>query len=195
MPATVTDPRVSHAAVLVLAGAVVVASWQTQYVAQHRQLRQARERWMSLRQQVEATEQLLQAAGGQAAWIAQSQAQLNTLTQRIPRSGSLPQLLDEVLRRAAQAKMKLVNVSQGNLEPVRDTQQQPIAVGQAPCLSLPVTVTFEGGFRGVVAFLEQVVDPTFPGLVTVDQARLTVNDSETGRLTASVQLVLYVLGS
>jgi Tfp pilus assembly protein PilO len=127
--------------------------------------------------------------------MANQQQALAKLKTRIPPSGQMPRLLDVLLDYVERASLKVVNVQQGTLAPAEDEQHVPIVLDGAACFSLPVTLSVEGSFRDVVAFLERVASQKFPGLVTVDRAHLASKDPFSATLSASLQLVLYVVGS
>jgi Tfp pilus assembly protein PilO len=142
---------------------------------------------------VERIEQLIRGGGGEAAWIARQQQRLDALRQRIPSSAQVPQLLDALLEQVSGAALHLTDVNQGNLEPAKDAEGSPVVLDGLPCLRLPISLTAEGRFHAVVAFLERLAGAGFPGLATVERARLAIKDPLNAQLNATVQLALYVI--
>lgn len=193
MPAPV-DPRVSHAAGLAAALAAVIGSWQLLCAPASWKLVTARSAAGDLRRQVAETEARLQEAGGEAAWLARYQQLLRELERLIPSSQQVPALLNRLAEEARGSALTLVNITQGNLEPVTDAGQRPVALSGIPCRSLPVTVTVEGGFRQVVAFLDRVVSHDFPGLVVVKEVQMRTKTALSPTVHASLQLAIYVVG-
>jgi len=189
------DPRLTHGVVVAALGTVVFLSWQLQYRQTAETLRKTREQLVTLSQRVEELEQLLHSAGGEAAWTNTQHEILQRITRRLPPASSVPQLLDALLGQVARANLALVNVNQGNLDPAMDAQDTPIVLDQTPCLRLPVTLAVEGRFHAILTLLQQFSGEAFPCVVRIEQIHLALKDPENTRLHATLQLVLYVLGS
>ena len=189
------DARLNHGIGLVGLGAVVWLGWSAAYVPAVHRTHELQQRVLVLRQQVEATESLVQQTGGEAAWIAQQHKRMETLTQRLPSPHTLSKILNRVVGQVTEAHLEVVNVAQGNLEPVKDAQGNMLIMEQAPCQALPVTLTVSGRYQAVVTLLEQIVDAAFPCAVRVEQVHLALADPVSGTLTATIVLRLYVLGT
>jgi len=194
MPASV-DLRVSHSLGLAAVCAVVGVSWSAAYLPNARRLRDAQTQRAQLNQQLQQTEPLLARAGGEAAWLAAQHQRLTDMQARFLTSREVPRLLDRVVERVNANQLALVDVNQGNLTPATDANGNALTMSQTPCLSLPVTLTVQGRYRAVTTLLEHLVSREFPSVVTVDSVHLVLDDSATGALTATIDLVLYVLGS
>ena len=196
MPSPVTvDPRVSHALGLCAIGAAVAVSWSTQYLPRVRQLQNTHTALMTITQQLDETQHLLTSAGGQEAWMATTQQQIQEIARRLTPSLQVPRLLDHLVATVSANQLTLVNLNQGNLTPATAADGHPLTLGQALCLGLPVTLTLEGRFHAVRTLLEQLRGADVPCLVNVEGVHLVLDDPATGKLTVTIQLVLYVLGS
>lgn len=189
-----TDPRLSHALGVLTVGAIVVLTWDLEFVPRFRQVRQQRQALIHLRQQVEGLELLLDEVGGEEVWGAQQQQILNALMGQLPPRSETPRVLDALLERVARTRLKLANVNQGNLEPTTDREGKPTVLDGAPCLGLPVVLTLEGTFHQIVSFLEDILNGGSRGVVSLKHLQMTLSDPTTAHLTASVGLVLHVLG-
>ncbi len=188
------DPRLSHGALLIVVGATAMWSWQAHYLPSVRILRHSREQLVEVHQRVERTEQLLQAAGGVEQWTAQQQFLLERLKQRLPPRQQTPRLLDSLLEQIAGARLELINVSQGNLEPTKSVDGSPILLDGSPCLELPVTLAVKGRFKNVLAFIREVTGAGFPCVMKLGQIQMTLENSTSGVIRADLQLTLFVLG-
>jgi len=186
------DPRlVSAAAVGVLAGLVGVSALgpSSRMRAELRGIRQSLARTQERLWQLQ---RLLEEAGGQAAWVTQQEQRLEAMRQRLPVSSQVPVLLDALLGSLGSAQVQLVDVAQGNLEPVVGPDGQPVRIDEAACLGLPVTLRVTGRFHALAGLLQQVTGSGFPCVVKVEHVHLALKDPTTMSLNATVQLVLYV---
>ena len=189
-----TDPRISQSAAVVAAGAIVVASWLWGYQPAVRAVGQDRQQVERLRAQLSQVDAMVQTSGGVEAWHAHHLKRLDTLKHRFPPQAQLPQLLNTLMDTVKMSEVKLLNVSQGNVELVRDAEQ-PVLVDGQPCYRLPVTVTAEGRYHAIVQALERVMAETFPSVVSLQQAELQLKDPQGAVLAATLQLYLYVVGA
>lgn len=193
MPA-LRDPRLSHGiAVLGLSGLVLLSWWR--YHPTNRQVSRLNARLAELRDQAEQIEQRVSLAGGLESWTQQQEHTLQAVKQRFPPSSQVPQLLDALLERVQRANLTLVDVRQGNPEPARDAQGEPLTLEGVPSFHLPVTLQVGGTFRSIQACLKQLVSDEFPCLVTVAGMQMTLKDPKTAQLNATMELVLHMAGS
>lgn len=188
------DPRASQGAAVVAAALAAVVSWQWGYQPAVRAFGRDRERIAATTARLRDVESMVQAAGGQRAWRASYEQRLARLTARLPQPSQLPALLNALVDGLKAADVKLLNVEQGNMEPVRDGQQ-PLLFQGNPCYQLPVTVTAEGRFSEVLAALERLTGEAFPSAVSLEQADLRIKDAATVTLGATLKLNLYVVGN
>ncbi len=186
------NPLVRQLLLVASAAVLVVVVWTRGYQPAHRAAVRDRTRATELAGRVAETEAMLLAAGGEAAWLAQHQKELVRLKTRFPHQDQLPQLFNRLIETVKTGELKLVNVVQGNPEPVEDAGQ-PVLMEGVPSYRLPVTVTIEGRYHKIVAALEQLTGPTFPGVVGIQQVEFQVREP-TPQLDATLTLHLYVTG-
>lgn len=190
----VLDPRISQGATVLAALVVLSMSWRFGYRPAVRQLEQSRVRVKTLTSQIAQVGALVQGAGGGEAWLAQNERRLAALIARFPPEDRVPQLLNALVDAFRSGDMKLLNVTQGNLEPMQ-RRDAPLLVGGAPCFRLPVTVTAEGRYQTVLAALERLTQDTFPAVVSVEDVDLRVRSEAGIILAATVRLYVYVTGA
>ena len=177
----------------VVTGVVTVASWSYGYQPLARAVRQDRSRVQTMKRQVEQLDAMVQAAGGEAAWLSRHQQQLAQLRSRWPDQAQLPQLLNAFVDQLKSHGGKLLNVSQGNVEPVQ-ANEQPVLIEGVPCDRLPVTVTVESRYLVLLGALEPLLNDTFPVLITLDRLELRTKGDAGSLLEAVLQFSLYVKG-
>ncbi len=187
------DPRLFHGIALALTTLTMLWSWQQGYRGAKRAYDQRHAQMGTLSVRVTELEAMVRAAGNQGAWLAERQQQLATLRGRFTWQAQLPQLLNTLVETLKAGPIKLPNIAQGNLEPVRQADQ-PLLVGGAPCYQLPVTVTAEGRYYALVEALGKLTAETFPGLVSIQQVEFRRRDPVSPRLDATIELRLYVIG-
>ena len=187
------DPRILYTSVVVLLGTLLGASWATQYLPQERRLSQHRERLAHAKRQVKEIETFLEEAGGEILWRQQHELALERLRQKLPSSRQVPRLLDALVREVSRVELRLVNVTQGNLEGATDAQGQPILVNGVPCQALPATLQVEGRFRDVLNYLKVLESHNFPCVVRVEDVTFDVKAPMSSILKTSLRLRLYVL--
>jgi len=190
----VIDPRLSQGAAVLAAGAMVVISWRFGYQPAIRAYREDQQQVAELSARLAQVDTMVQAAGGVETWRAHNLQRLDALNNRFPPQAQLPQLLNALVDAVKLGEVKLVNVSQGNLEAVQDVGQ-PVLVDGQPCYRLPVTVTAEGRYHSLVQALDRIMAETFPSLVGIEQAELRLKDPLGAKLDATLQLYLYVVGT
>ena len=187
------DPRVRHGLAALLMGVIAALSWSLGYLPAHRALRKTRHDVTMLQADITQLQARLAAAGGEAAWRSKQQQRVSALQRRVAPAAQTPRLLDAVIALVGDVKLKVGGVSQGNPEPVKDAQGQPVMLEQRACIGVPVTVTVDGGFHGIRMLLERLADASFPSLVTIDQLRLTMTDVKSAALHGTIKLTLDVL--
>ena len=187
------DPRLSRGAVMALTGCLALVSWHAGYAPASR--RDARDglRVSRLSQQITQTEQMVQADGGTATWLAHHQERFAHLQARLPRQEQVPQLLNTLVETFKATELHVLNVSQGNLEPVPNASTSS-ALERQTCARLPVTVTAEGRYPVLLAVLEHLTRDTFPAVVTIEGAECRLKEAGGALLAITVQLDLYVVG-
>jgi Tfp pilus assembly protein PilO len=186
-----THPLVWHAGALAVVVVGILLSWLLAYRPVRQTLVAERSRLAAWRQEVEQTEVMIEAAGGEAAWMARQQARLSAIARQLPSSRQMPEVLDQLLNQVAASRLTVRNVTQGNLEPVTDAQGQPLRLEEAACLSLPVTVTAEGTFHQALEFLDRITTEEAAMLITVQHVDLRRTQGADATLALSVQLALY----
>lgn len=187
-------PGILEAAVVLIAGSLVAASWQWGYQAAARAYWRDRGQMALLTERISQVHAMVQAAGGEAAWLSRQQQRLVALKARFPQQAQVPQLLNTLIDGLKAGEMKLVNVTQGNLEPVQEGGT-PLVVEGVPYHRLPVTVTGEGRYLAVLATLERLTGDAFPGVVGIGHVELRLKEPTGSKLDATLQLFLYVSGT
>jgi len=177
-----------------MATCFVAASWQWGYQAAARGYQRDRSQMALLRERIATVNTMVQAAGGEAAWLSRQHQRLAALQARFPGEAQVPHLLNTLVEGLKAGEMKLVNVTQGNLEPVQDGGT-PLVVEGVPYYRLPVTVTGEGRYLAVLAALERLTGDTFPGVVGIGHVELHLKEPTSSTLDAALQLFLYVSGT
>ncbi len=189
-----SDPRLVQACAVVAAGLVLMLSWRYGYqqaaAAYGRDTRQI----AALKERIAQIDPVVLAVGGEGVWLARNEEQLNTLKAKFPKQMQRPQLLNALVDTLKAGEMKLVNVVQGNLEPVRK-DEQPLLIEGLPCYQLPVTITAEGRYYAIIEAIERLKHESFPALVSIGQVELRRKDATSAKLDATIQLRLYVFGT
>lgn len=188
------DPRARHGLVVLLASVVALASWGWGYRPAVRAYRRDQQDVVRLTERLAHVEAMVQASGGAALWQVRMSQRLAAIKGRFPSPEQLPQLLNALVDTIKAGDLKLVNVSQGNLEPVQD-EGQPVLLEDLPCYRLPVTITAESRYHALVHVLEQVMSEAFPSVVSLEDADLRLTDPLSARLGATLTLHLYVVGT
>ena len=187
------DPRLSQGFAVLASGALAVMSWTWGYQPAVRAVRQDRQQAEVLRAQLSQVESMVQTSGGIEAWHAHHLKRLTTLKRRFPPHTQLPQLLNTLVDTVKMGEVKLLNVSQGNVEPVEEAGQ-PVLVDGQPCYRLPVTLIAEGRYHTIVQVLERILAETFPSVASLEYVDLQLKGSQGTQLAATLQLYLYVVG-
>ena len=188
------DPRLSQGLAVLASGAIMVISWTSGYQPAVRAYRHDRQQVEALGAQLSQVEAMVRTAGGMDTWYAHNQKRLEVLKQRFPAQTQLPQLLNALVETVKMGEVKLLDMSQGNVEPVQDAEQPVLVEGQ-PCYRLPVTLTAEGRYQALVQALERMAAETFPSVVSFEHVDLQLKDSQGVVLTATVKLYLHVVGA
>ena len=188
------DPRLTQTAKVLLAGVVVWWSWQHGYQAVVQAYARDRAEVGALSVRLSQLDALVQAAGGEAEWLARNQQRLETLKGKFPSQTQVPQVLNAFVDTLKAGEIRLSNVSQGNVEPVEEAGQ-PLLIDGQPCYRLAVTVTAEGRYHAVLDALGRLAADPFPSLVALERMDLRRKDAAGARLDATLQLHLFVMGS
>ena len=188
------DPRLTQTAKVLLAGVVVWGSWQYGYQAVVRTYAKDRTELATLTTRLGQLESLVQAAGGEAAWLTRNQQRLATLKGKFPSQTQVPQVLNALVETLKAGEIRLSNVSQGNVEPVEEAGQ-PLLIEEQPCYRLAVTVTAEGRYQAVLDALGRLAADPFPSLAALEQVELRRKELSGAKLDAILQLRLYFVGS
>ncbi len=189
----VRDPRVTQGVALCVAGIGVALSWHVGYQPAAQAYRQHHAQATTLSARVVRAEHAARAAGGEAAWLAQQHTRLTALRARFPQQSQLPQLLNTMVDTLKLSDMRLLDVVQGNVEPVQQGAV-PLLIEGAPCYRLPVTITTEGRYRTMLQAMERLMSESFPALVSVEQVELRSEDPSGAKLGLTMRLYLYVRG-
>ena len=188
------DLRTSQFVAVLISGFVVVMSWRQGVQAAVRSYVRDRAQVTTLTQQINQVETLVQPSESVSAWITEHQQRVQALASRFPDQRQLPQLLNTLIDTLKSSDIAVVNVAQGNLEPVHDGQQ-PVLMQGAPCQRLPVVVTLEGRFHPLLNALGKLTDETFPALIGIDKTEFHLLETTGAKLQAVITLHLYVIAS
>lgn len=185
------DPRLLEGLWVVLGTALLMVVWHGGLRATRAEYHRLVQRRAQLEARLSGVDALVKEAGSASDWLATQRQGLDAMRARVPMQAYLPQLLNAVASLAQASDVKVVNLAQGNLEPVLQ-DDQPVQLNGRPCARLPVTMTAEGGYHAVRAMLEQLTDEAFPGVVSVQQLELARPVAGGVRLAATLRLMLYV---
>ena len=191
---TSMDPHLRQAARVLAVAVVLWWSWQRGYQAVVHAYARDRAELATLTRRLSQLEALVQAEGGEAAWLSRNQQRLAVLKGKFPSQTQVPQLLNALVDALKTGEIRLLNVSQGNLEPVEESGG-PLLIDGAPCYRLAVAITAEGRYYSVLDALERLTADSFPALVTLERVDLTRKEALGARLDTTLQLHLYVVGS
>ena len=188
------NPLFSQGLAVLIMAAVAMMSWRFCYQPSLRAYQRDRAQAATLTKRLSDIETMLSAEGGQKAWTSHHQRRLTQLKGRFPTPTELPQVLNRLVDVVKSGELRLLNIGQGNLEPLKESGK-PVLVEGAPCYRLPITMSTEGRYRAIVTMLEQLSSDTFQGVVSVKQAELSLKKSPGMLLTATLQLDLYLLSA
>ena len=188
------DARLAQSVAVLLAASVVVVSWLRGYQPAVRTETRDRDRLVKLTQELSQVDATVKTDGGKDAWLEHHRPTLEKLQARFPQQTQLPQLLNALIDALKTSEMRVVNITQGNLEPVQEAGQ-PLLLDGAPCYRLPVTVAAVGRYHVILAALDRFTTDTFPAVVGLQQIEFQVNQAGGATLNATMILHLYVVGS
>ena len=191
---TMNNPLFSQGLTALAMAVVVTLSWQFCYRPAAGAYRQDCANISTLTKQLADVEAMLTAGGGKEAWLARHQQRLAQLKARFPTQAELPKVLNLLVDVVKSGELKLLNVGQGSLEALKESNQ-PVLIEGMPCYRLPVTMTTEGRYHAVVTVMERFLSETFQGVVSVKQAELTLKKSPGVVLSATLQLDVYLLNA
>lgn len=192
---TSMDPRLMQLAKVLVGGVVVAWSWQQGYQASVRAYATDRAEVAALSARLSALDAMAQAAGGMQEWLARHQERLAKLKGKFSHQTQLPQLLNALVDTMKAGEIRLLNVSQGNLEPMQESDNTPLLIDGEPCYRLGVTVTAEGRYHALVEAMTRLAAESFPSLVALEQVELRRKDAAGARLDATLHVYLYVIGT
>ena len=178
---------------MLLMGGTFLASWQLGYAPVQRANEQGRRERTQLSEEIAKVEAIVQQEGTMAAWLTARQQQLSQFQRRVPEPAQLPMLLNTIVDTVKNGELKLINVEQGNLEPVPDGAATLTLEGRS-CYRLPVIVTAEGRYHAVLGALDQLTSERFPLVVGLERVEMRIQDPLGATLSAILHLSLYVAG-
>ena len=187
------DPVLTQCGAVLASAIVAVLSWQYGYAPALQADGRDRQQAAVLRQRISKWETVVTAFGGETAWLTHHQQRLDQLRGRFPPQSRLPDLLNTLVETLKANEMKLLDLTQGNLEPVQEAGA-PLLLGGTPRYRLPITVTAEGRYHAVRAAIERLTSEGFPVLVGIEQAEFRLKDPVSGKLDVKLQFSLYVTG-
>ncbi len=176
------------------AALAVWLSWRVGYHPIDAAYQRRRLRVAQLTQQLGAFDALVQESGGAAAWQQQQEGQLATLRAQFPQQAQLPEVINGLVNGFKTSDVKLLDVSQGNLEPV-EHDGTPVLIDGHPCQQLPVAITAEGRYHALIGVLERFSASAVPGLIRVEQLELALKDPTSATLTAVMRVSVYLIGT
>ncbi|MDP3702820.1 MAG: hypothetical protein Q8R78_00305 [Candidatus Omnitrophota bacterium] len=188
------DPRLSQGLAVLTTAAITVASWIWAYQPTVRGYRANQQQMEMLSSRVAAVDAMVQAAGGVDPWRTQHLPELARLKSRFASQDQIPHALNTLVETIKVDEVKLLNVSQGNVEAVHDGGQ-PVLVDGQPCARLPVTVTAEGRYHTLVQVMQRIMTEAFPSLVSIEQAEFRLKEPVGAQLALTLRLYLYVVGT
>ncbi len=186
-------PLITHGLAAFGAALLLGTSWQRGYLpARDRYVRDHRQA-VALAGRLSEVETMVQAQG-LSAWLVDHRQRLYRLQARLPDQARLPELLNALADTWKAGGVTLLNVEQGNLEPIPDVVVPPALSGTA-YYRLPVTLTAEGRYQVMVTTIDRMMSESFPGVVSVSQLDVRLKDPDGTRLSATLHLYLYVAKS
>lgn len=188
------DLRLTQSAAVLVTASLVIVSWQRGYQSAVQTEQRDRDRLVKLTQETSQIEAMVKTDGGKEAWLAHHRQTLETLQARFPQHTQLPRLLNALIDALKTSEMRVVNITQGNVEPVQEGGQ-PLLIDGAPCYRLPVTVAAAGRYHVILAALDQLAADTFPAVVGLQHIEFQANQAGGATLNATMILHLYVVGS
>ena len=187
------DPRLTQGLATLIAAMACGSSWQWGLQPIVRSYRADQARMIQLKTRIAQYDTLLQAAGGQEAWLARHRERLAHVQARLPDQAQLPQLLNTLVDALKRSDLTLVDVTQDRVEMVGGSVK-PLLIQGAICYRLPVTIEMEGRYQVLLSAMERLTQEDFPALVSIDQGSLHLKESAGSKLRASIRLSVYVTG-
>ena len=178
---------------MLAAGLLVALSWRWAYEPAARAYARDDSRVATLTNHIAQWEAVVGASGGEAEWLSRNQQRLAQLRDRFPQQAQLPQALNALVDALKAGEIKLLNVTQGNVEPLQDAGK-PFLINGMACFRLPITVTAEGRYQAILEAMEQITGESFPAIVSLGQTELHLMDAAGPKLNATIHLSLYVTG-
>ena len=188
------DQRVTQSLILGAATLTLAASWLQGYQPSARAYARDLTHIASLKDRLATLETTLQSAGGEAAWLLQHRQRLSQLQARFPQHAQLPKVLNALVEAMRSGEVRLLNIVQGHVEPMKEGAGQLLIEG-SPCYRLHVTVTAEGRYHAIMAALKRLMSESFPGVVTIEQSSMQLKQETGNTLLVTLQLSVYLLGA
>lgn len=176
---------------MLLVSGTFLVSWQLGYAPIRRASEQGRREEARLNKEIAKVEAVVQQEGTVSEWLAARGQELSRLQRRVPEPAQLPLLLNAVVNTVKSSELKLVNIEQGNLEPISDGAAV-LGAEERSYARLPVTVTAEGPYHTVLRTLDQLTDEQFPVLVGLERIEMRIHDPLGATLSVVLHLSLYV---
>ena len=192
-PMRPSRPLVSQGCAVLTVGILAALSWRWVYEPAARAYARDDSRVATLTDRIARWEAVVGASGGEAGWLSRNQQRLAQLRDRFPQQAQLPQALNALVDALKAGELKLLNVTQGNVEPVQEAGK-PLLINGMACFRLPITVTAEGRYQAILEAMERITSESFPAVVSLGQAELHLMDAAGPKLNAAIQLSLYVTG-
>ena len=188
------DPRLSQGVLVIVAALFCAWGWQGGYQVALGRDQRDQSQVVLLRQRLAKTSTMVEQAGGKTAWLTEHQQRLAALRAKLPSQEQLPAILDALVEAVKDADVKLVYMTQDDLELLR-MGETPILIDGLSCYRLPVTMSVEGHYHAVRAALDQFTNEAFPALVSVQRVELQLKDVQSVTLGGTVRLHVYLTGA
>ena len=188
------DLRIVHGGAALLAGIVLLCSWHGGYRSAERVYRKETKELADLSERIAQWEARAQTAGGQQAWLARHRQRLDQLKARFPTQRQLPHALDTLVDALKAGEIKVLNITQGNVEPASDAGGSVLIDG-VPCDRLPLAIAAEGRYRAILEAMERITGEAVPAIVSIEQVELRATEAGGAKLSATMRLHLYLVGS
>lgn len=192
MSARVGNPLVWQGLIALVMGVVAVVSWQFGYRPARSTYRHDVAEKSTLMKRLADVEAMVTVNGGKDAWMSLHRQRLAQLKARFPTQAELPKILNLLVDVVKSGDLKLLNVAQGNAEPLKESDG-PVLIEGMPCYRLLVTMMAEGRYHAIVAAMERFSGDTFQGVVSLKQMELALKKSPGAALSSTLQLDVYLL--
>ncbi len=193
-PRRIVDRQVVETALAAGLFVALLASWHYGYAPAYQAYGKDQREQKRLRTAIKHAEAIIAPEATVADWLAARGQQLAELRRRLPEPSQLPLLLNTVVETVKSGELKLINLDQGNLEPVQDGEG-PLMLEGRRCYRLPVTVTVGGRYHTVLRTIDRLMHERFPIVMGLERVEMRIDDPLGAVLQAAIQLSLYVAGT